>query len=154
MAKYKLLGQALGWLVLLTLLAAAAWWVISPRIQLEAQRADTAEQLLAQAHAQIELQAQVLEGHQQQLERLHDIEQQMRELGQVINTNARRQSRAIEELKRHDQAVADYLRTAVPADLGMLYARPDTTDPAAYRAGGQVQPGALPSAGPPAAGGD
>lgn len=57
-------------------------------------------------------------------------------------------NRTRSELKHNDKAVADYLSIAVPAALGLRYARPDTTDPAAYRAAAAgLQPGAVPPSG-------
>ncbi|PKM30245.1 MAG: hypothetical protein CVV07_07455 [Gammaproteobacteria bacterium HGW-Gammaproteobacteria-11] len=150
----SVMKKVLPWLAVLLVVAACAWWIVSPRIELHVQRADTAEQQLAQAQLQIELQAQVLEGHHRQQERLAELDRQIRQMGQTIATNARQHGRALEELKRNDETISDYLRTAVPTDLGLLYARPNTTDPAAYRAAGDVQPGAVPTTGPLAAGGD
>ncbi|QLG96723.1 hypothetical protein HZF02_32925 (plasmid) [Pseudomonas yamanorum] len=58
---------------------------------------------------------------------------------QLLNTNLNKQStfinRNFEELKRNDKQIADYLGGSVPGDLGVQYARPETTDPLAYRAG-------------------
>src|SRR5690606_15393438 len=99
----------------------------------EADRAGHAEQSLAEARQLIELQAGVLATQQDQIGTITEIERQMRALGQDITRNAQSHSRAIEELKRNDQVVADYLRGAVPVALGRLYERPETTDPAAYR---------------------
>ncbi|NKF30483.1 hypothetical protein HER21_28855 [Pseudomonas sp. BGM005] len=60
-------------------------------------------------------------------------------------------NRNLAEMKRHDKAVADYLDSAVPAALGLRYARPETTDPAAWRVAASVQPGAVPAPGSAAA---
>lgn len=147
LGKYKLVGQLVGSMTALALVVTASWWVISPRIELQARRADIAERQLVETQQMIEAQARVLSGQQDQISRMLGVERQLQQLAQVISHNTRQQSRAIEELKRNDQAIADYLRTAVPADLGLLYARPSTTDPAAYRADSAVPFGAVPSAG-------
>lgn len=130
--------------------AGATWWVISPRLDLQAARADRAEQDLARERALTDLQARVLEQQQQQFTRLDEVEQRMQQLGQTIDHNATANRRAFEELKRNDKATADYLAEPVPAALGLLYARPETTDPGSYTAPPAVQPGAVPAAVSPA----
>lgn len=133
---------------LLVLGAVLVWWGLAPRIQMEAERAGHAEQSLAEARKMIELQAGVLATQQSQIGNITKIERQMRALGQTITRNAQNHSRAIEELKRNDQIVADYLRGAVPVTLGRLYERPETTDPAAYINAHRLPVGSVPAAGP------
>lgn len=130
-----------------TVAAAVTWWGMAPRVVLQEQRAATAEQRLAEAQAMVELQAGVLVSQQQLLGDLADIERRMQQLGQTVTRNASAHTRALEELKRNDQAIADYLASPVPSALGRLYERPETTDPAAYRAPDGVQPGAVPATG-------
>lgn len=138
-------------LALILLGAALAWWGLSPRVDLQAQRADRAEEGLAQAERMIDLQGNVLAEQQRQIGQVAELDRQMRELTRGINQNAAAQAAAIEELKRHDPAVADYLHAPVPAALGRLYERPETSDPRAYRAPTGVPAGGVPVAG--AAGG-
>ena len=145
-SKAKLLAAAAA----LAIAAGAIYWIVSPRIGLQRQRADAAERELGNANAMIETQARVLEGNQRMLGELSAIRSGMVALGQTVNRNQREQSAALEELIRHDKTVADYLGLAVPADLGVLYARPETTDPAAYRAGSAVRPDPVLPASPPA----
>ncbi|MDG9925719.1 MULTISPECIES: hypothetical protein [unclassified Pseudomonas] len=140
-----------GWRIalLLALAAAAAgvtWWGLAPRIELQERRAGTAEEQLAEAQAMVELQAGVLVSQQQLLGDLADIERRMQQLGQTVTRNASSQAHALEELKRNDQTIAAYLAGPVPSALGRLYERPETTDPAAYRAPDGVQPGAVSAA--------
>ncbi|WP_339079612.1 hypothetical protein [Pseudomonas sp. TMP9] len=130
--------------------AYATWWAVSPRIELQSDRADRAEQDLAAERELTALQARVLEAQQASFAQLDGVEQRMQQLGQSIQRNASVQSRALEELKRNDQTIADYLAQPVPAGLGLLYARPETSDPAAYVAPPNLQPGALSTTGPPA----
>lgn len=125
--------------VALVIAAAAIYWIVRPRIELQRQRADTAEQGLSSAREQIEVQARVLEGQQQLLGQITAIGERMDGIERTINQNQREQSRALEELKRNDKTIADYLFQPVPAGLGLLYARPETTDPTAYQAGSAVQ---------------
>lgn len=132
LTKYK-------WLIAVFALIGAAWFIFSPRIELQAQRADRAEQDLKDARALIGVQAQVLAGHQQLLGQITAIGERMDSIERTINQNQREQSRALKELKRNDPTVTDYLSQPVPAGLGLLYARPETTDPAAYQAGSTVQ---------------
>lgn len=127
--------------------AGATLWVISPRLDLQTERAAQAEQALDRERELTALQARVLEQQQQQFARLDQVEQRMQQLGQTIDHNATANRRAFEDLKRNDQAIADYLAGPVPPALGLLYARPATTDPGAYVAPAAVQPGAVPAAG-------
>lgn len=146
-------APAVGWLRIALPLALAGvaagvtWWGLSPRIEREADRAGRAEQDLAEAKQMIDLQAGVLEQQQAQLGVLADIERRMQQLGQTVNRNADNQALAFEELKHNDETIAAYLAGSVPAALGRLYERPETTDPAAYRAPDGVQPGAVPATG-------
>src|SRR5690606_38539905 len=94
----------------------------------------------------VELQAGVLAQQQKTLGDLAAIERRLEQLGQAVDRNRAAQAAALAELKRNDKAVADYLADAVPAALGRLYERPETTDPAAYAAPTGVQPGAVPPA--------
>ena len=73
---------------------------------------------------------------------------------QQLNLDLGKQSglinRNFEEQKRNDKQIADYLGGAVPAGLGLRYARPQTTDPLAYRAGAaSMLPGPVPATGAP-----
>lgn len=145
LTKYK-------WLIAVAGLIGAAWFIFSPRIELQSQRADRAEQDLQQARELIEAQALVLVGQQQEMGRIEEIGRQMQALQQQVAGNARNQSREFEELKHNDQSIVNYLAKHVPVDLGMLYARPETTDPSAYRAAGAVQPDAVPAPSPAAPG--
>lgn len=140
-------------LALMLLGAALAWWGLSPRIGLEADRADRAEHSLADSQRMINLQAGVLAEQQRQIGQVTELDRQMRELTRDIHQNAADQAAAIEELKRHDPAVADYLRNPVPAALGVRYERPETTDPRAYRLPTGVPAGGVPVAGAPGGGG-
>jgi len=130
--------------------AGATWWVINPRIELQATRADRAEQDLAGERELTALQARVLEAQQASFARLDGVEQRIKQLGQTLQRNAADHNRALEELKRNDQTIADYLAEPVPARLGLLYARPETSDPAAYVAPPAVQPVAVPPTSPAA----
>lgn len=140
-------------LALVLLGAALVWWGLAPRIDLQADRADRAETSLADAERMISLQAGVLAEQQAQLGRLADVERQLRVIHQAIAHNAQAQRRAFEEL-RHDPQTADYLHDAVPAALGRLYARPATTNPAAYRGAPDLPADGLPAAGAPSAAGE
>lgn len=132
--------------------AGLTWWGLAPRIGLQAARADQAEQQAADRQQLIDLQAGVLAEQQRQIGAVTDIERRMRQLAQDVTRNADEQSRAIEELKRHDRETAAYLRAAVPAALGRLYQRPETTDPAAYRSPALLPDDPMPPAGAPSVG--
>ena len=129
--------------------AALVWWGLAPRIDRQADRADRAEQSLSDAEGMINLQAGVLAEQQRQIGQVTELDRQFRKLTQDIHQNAAAQSAAIEELKRHAPAVADYLHNPVPAALGRLYERPETTDHRAYRMPAGVPAGGVPAAGAP-----
>jgi hypothetical protein len=150
-------------LLALILLAAGAgltWWGLAPRIDLQADRAeqqaaraDQAEQARDEDRQLVDLQAEVLAEQQRQFGQVAVLEQQLRALNQTVTRNAQAQSSAIEELIRHDQTVADYLAAAaVPAQLGRLYQRPETTDPGAYRSPDPLPADPVPPAGAVGAG--
>ncbi|MDN6857284.1 hypothetical protein QO207_11865 [Pseudomonas sp. CAN2814] len=145
--------QILGGLMLVALGAGLVWWGLSPRIDLQVQRADAAVTAAIDAQKLVALQAGVMAEQQRQIGAVDEIHKRMRLLEQAVSTNARAQSAAFEELRRNDQAVAEYLRGPVPADLGRLYERPATTAPGAYRstsvlpAGGVSAPSSAGSAG-------
>jgi hypothetical protein len=86
-------------------------------------------------------------------EQLTQVSRATQRLNTTLDTQSSLINRNLEELKRNDKAISDYLRQPVPTAIGMRYARPETTDPAAYRAGAaSVQPGAVSSPGAPTAG--
>ena len=143
----KLAGLAL----LVAAGAGLTWWGMAPRIDLEAERAGRAEQQLAASEAVVEQQRQALARAQADALQLQQIHERLQALSQTVTRNAAAHGRALEELKRNDQAVADYLDAAVPAGLGMLYARPETTDPASYRAPALLPTDPVPPPGPASA---
>lgn len=132
--------------------AGVVWWGLSPRIELAEQRAATAHEQLEASRQLAAEQSAALARAQQHAAELQQIRERMQQLAQTINRNAAEQSRALEELKRNDQAVAEYLAAAVPAELGRLYARPRTTDPASYRAPALLPPDTVRATGAPGAG--
>lgn len=125
--------QVLVAALLVALGAGLVWWGLGPRIDLQAQRADAAEKAAGEAQQMVDLQAGLLAEQQRQIGQITEIDQRMRALAQTVSSNARAHGAALEELRRNDQAVDEYLRGLVPADLGRLYERPETTDPGAYR---------------------
>lgn len=148
----------LGWTVagVLGLAAVLTLWRadhLDSERAFEQRRAELAEQQRDEKQGLIDLQGGVLAEQQRQLALLGDIDVTTRQLGLTLTRQGAAQARAIEELKRHDQAIADYLRLPVPAALGLRYARGETTDPARYRdgAGGPVPTDAMPAAGAPGA---
>lgn len=77
------------------------------------------------------------------------IHERTRSINAALDGQTAQLNRSLTELKRNDEKTNTYLAGLVPGPLGLRYARPDTTDPVAYRAGSLVlQPGAVPPAGP------
>lgn len=141
------------WLVV-ALVTALVFWRMDHLAQdrdAEQRRAETAEAERDRNQQMIDLQAGVLAEQQRHLGRVAEIERQTRQLGQALEVQGTRHAVALRELKENDQAVRDWLRAGIPAGLGRMYARPETTDPSAYRAAGQVSADAVSAPRPPAA---
>lgn len=100
-----------------------------------------------------ELLAQSLNDRTLVQEQLAQVSQAARQMTSTMATQSAQINRNFEELKRNDQAIADYLRQPVPTALGVRYERPETTDPVAYRAAAASlrEPSAVPPAGAPPA---
>lgn len=112
----------------------AAWFLIAaPRIELAELNHARAAAKVVELQQLDEQRVDLIQHQQLQILEITDNERRNRELLQTMAGQGRAQSRALEELKRNDESIADYLRTAVPADLGRLYQRTATTDPSAYR---------------------
>lgn len=88
--------------------------------------------------------------------RLGVIERGTQQLRITVQGQGEQINRNLLELKRNDKAVADYLALPVPAALGVRYARPASTDPAAWRAAAAagVRPDSVPAASAPSGGVD
>lgn len=120
--------------------AALTWWLIaSPRIELAQTHLDHAQQQLTAAGLLDQERVAIIEAQSQQLAGVLAAELKNRELLQALANQSRAQSQALEELKRNDETIAEYLRSPVPADLGRLYQRNETTDPSAYRQSPKVR---------------
>ena len=127
--------------------ATLTWWLIaSPRIELAQTHLDHAQQQLAAAGLLDQERVAIIEAQSQQLAGVLAAELKNRELLQALANQSRAQSQALEELKRNDETIAEYLRAPVPASLGRLYQRAATTDPGAYRQSPQVRADPVPTA--------
>lgn len=81
------------------------------------------------------------------------IDTRTRSIYSTLDGQAAQLNRSLAELKRTDEKTNAYLADLIPGALGMRYARPDTTDPVAYRASAAVvRSGAVSPAGSAAAG--
>ena len=147
--KYRLLIQVAALVAILAAAGYAVWWIVSPRIEVERAIAERALEDLANERDLSRMQAIVLEGQQEQISAILEIDRRFKELGQIVQTNAKNQNRALEELKQNDQTISAYLSGAVPTGIGLLYSRPNTTDPGAYKTNTEVQSGAMQSTGAP-----
>ena len=86
-------------------------------------------------------------------EALDKIDHQTRSINTVLDGQAAQLNRGLAELRRTDEKTNAYLAALIPGALGLRYARPETTDPVAYRAGAVLQSGAVSSTGSAATGG-
>lgn len=115
-------------------IAAATWWLIAlPRIELAELNHTIATDRVAELERLDDQRVELIKHQQSQIIETQENERRNRELLQTIAGQSRAQSRALEELKRNDETIAEYLRSPVPADLGRLYERTETTDTSAYR---------------------
>ncbi|POA45564.1 hypothetical protein C1893_23190 [Pseudomonas sp. MPR-ANC1] len=117
------------------------------------QKVDTLAKSVTTLTEHNELLAQALNDRTLVQEQLAQVSQATRQMESTLATQSAQINRNFDELKRNDKEIADYLRQPVPAALGLRYARPETTDPVAYRAAatGLRESGAVPSAGATAA---
>lgn len=127
--------------------AGLTWWLIaSPRIELAELNHSIAAEKVVELQQQDEQRVKLIEHQQSQIIEITNNEKRNRELLQTIAGQSRVQSRALQELKRNDESIAEYLRSAVPPDLGRLYQRTATTDPGAYRQPSEVRADPVPTA--------
>lgn len=128
-------------------IAAATWWLIAlPRIELAELNHATAAAKVTELQQLDDQRVALIQNQQLQILEITENERRNRELLQTIAGQSRAQSRALEELKRNDETIAEYLRSPVPAGLGRLYQRTATTDPSAYRQSPKVRTGPVPAA--------
>ena len=133
-------------------IAALTWWLVAmPRIELAQAHLEHAHQQLAAAGLLDLERVAVIEAQAEQLTGALVAEIKNRELLQALTIQSREQSRTLEELKRNDETIAEYLRTAVPADLGRLYERTATTSPGDYRQSPELRVDSMPTASAPSA---
>lgn len=124
----------LPYLIIASATALVIWFLVAvPRIELaELSQAIADTKVLELQRLDIE-RVDLIQNQQLQILEITENERRNRELLQTIAGQSRAQSRALEELKRNDESIVDYLRDAVPVELGRLYQRTGTTDPSAYR---------------------
>ena len=127
--------------------AALTWWLIaSPRIELAELNHTIATDRVAELERLDDQRVELIKHQQSQIIETQENERRNRELLQTIAGQSRAQSRALEELKRNDETIAEYLRSPVPADLGRLYERTETTDTSAYRQPPELRADSVPAA--------
>ena len=128
-------------------IAAATWWLIAlPRIELAELNHATAAAKVTELQQLDDQRVALIQNQQLQILEITENERRNRELLQTIAGQNRAQSRAIEELKRNDETIAEYLRSPVPADLGRLYQRTTTTSPGDYRQPSELRTDTVPAA--------
>lgn len=143
------MSRALAYAALALAIAAATWFLIAaPRIELaELNHAAAAAKVTELQQLDVQ-RVELIRDQQLQIIEITENERRNRELLQTIAGQSRAQSRALQELKQNDETIAEYLRTAVPVELGRLYQRTATTDPSAYRQPASVPANTVHSASP------
>lgn len=126
--------KSLPYLIIAAVASAAVWFLIAaPRIDLAELNHATAVAKVAELKLLDEQRVDLIRDQQLQILDITENERRNRELLQTIAGQSRAQSRALQELKQNDETITEYLRGAVPVDLGRLYQRTGGTDPADYR---------------------
>lgn len=96
--------------------------------------------------ATIASQADALGGIKQLHQQVADLNTKSLAAMLAIGADTAALSADLQELKRHDQTVADYLLGAVPAAVGVRWQRAASSDPDTYRqAGGAMPANAVPT---------
>lgn len=127
-------------------IAAATWWLIAlPRIEFAELNHATAAAKVTELQQLDDQRVALIQNQQLQILEITENERRNRELLQTIAGQSRAQSRALEELKRNDETIAEYLRAPVPDSIGKLYQRTATTDPSTYRQQTEVRAGPVPA---------
>jgi len=101
--------------------------------------------LLASEQARTAEQSELIADQRDQMGRMTDADKAFRALAQTITRDGAATRQTLQELKENDQAVAEYLRGAVPAVYGVQFERPATTDPLDYKPRAAVSAGGLPA---------
>jgi len=128
-------------------IASGTWWLIAlPRIELAELNHTVSTDRVAALELLDEQRVALIRDQQLQILDIIENERRNRELLQTIAGQSRAQSRALQELKQNDETIADYLRGAVPVELGRLYQRTATTDTGAYRQPSEVRTDPVPTA--------
>lgn len=126
--------------------ATLTWWLFAlPRIELAELNHTIATDRVAELERLDDQRVELIKHQQSQIIETQENERRNRELLQTIAGQSRAQSRALEELKRNDETIAEYLRSPVPADLGRLYERNETTDTSAYRQPPELRANSVPA---------
>lgn len=90
--------------------------------------------------ATIASQAGALSGIKQLQQQVADLNTKSQAAMQAIGAGTAALATDLQELKRHDQTVADYLLGAVPTAVGVRWQRAASTDPSTYRKTGGAMP--------------
>lgn len=129
-------------LVLGVLAFAAVGYLNHQRIENKAQAA-TIEQLKQSAEssqATIASQAAALNSINLLQQQVADLNTHSLAAFQSIGAGTAGLATELQELKRNDQTIADYLLGTVPAAVGVRWQRSASTDPGAYRKAGDSMP--------------
>ena len=94
--------------------AALTWWLIAlPRIELAELNHATAAAKVTELQQLDDQRVALIQNQQLQILEITENERRNRELLQTIAGQSRAQSRALEELKRNDETIAEYVRDGV-----------------------------------------
>lgn len=128
--------------VLGVLALAAVGYLNYQRIENSAQAATIAqlEQAAAISRTTIASQADALNGIKQLQQQVDAFNTNNLAAFQSIGAGTAGLATELQELKRNDQSIADYLRGTVPVAVGVRWQRSASTDPDSYRQPGGAMP--------------
>lgn len=121
--------------VIVVLLGALGGLYLHGKLELTREQLSSTKDALADATERLQSAEKGIELLNEQTERVQKIATDTEQLRTVLRMQAATLRREIEELKRNDQQVRDWMDGSIPPALGLRYRREATTDPAAYRRG-------------------
>ncbi|MFT0213515.1 hypothetical protein VQ643_13060 [Pseudomonas sp. F1_0610] len=131
----KLFGWLTGSAGLVVLGALLLWFgFASPRLDLIAQQLDTAQVEVRKLEVEQDKALAELDFKREQLRETVAATEQFIKLQQQLDKQDRQQRQMIEQLRKQDETINNYLNQPVPDAIGRLYERKETRNPSDYRA--------------------
>lgn len=121
--------------VIVVLLGALGGLYLHGKLELTREQLSNTEDALADATGRLQSAEKGIALLNEQTERVQKIATDTEQLRTVLRMQAATLRREIEELKRNDQQVRDWMDGSIPPALGLRYRREATAAPDRYRSG-------------------